>query len=58
MPTALEATTANQVGISGTHIKTLGRWRSNAYQSYIHTNPHHLAKLSAQLLQAPHQDDP
>ena len=51
------ATTANQAGISDTHIKTLGRWRSNVYQSYIHTNPYHLAKLSAQLLQTPHQDD-
>ena len=52
------ATTANQAGISDTHIKALGRWKSNAFQSYIHTNPQQLAKLSAQLLQAPHHDDP
>ena len=36
------ATTANQAGISDTHIKTLGRWKSNAFQSYIHTNPQQL----------------
>ena len=47
------ATTANQVGMSDINIKTLGRWKSNAYQSYIHANPQQLAKLSAQLLQAP-----
>ena len=47
------ATTANQAGMSDINIKTLGRWKSNAYQSYIHTNPQQLAKLSAQLLQAP-----
>ena len=52
------ATTANQAGLSDTHIKTLRRWKSNAFQSYIHTNPQQLAKLSAQLLQAPHHDDP
>ena len=52
------ATTANQASISDTNIKTLGRWKSNAYQSYIHTNPQQLAKLSAQLLQAPHNDEP
>ena len=52
------ATTVNQAGISDTRIKTLGRWQSNAFQSYIHTNPQQLAKLSAQMLQAPHHDDP
>ena len=31
------ATTANQAGISDTDIKTLGRWKSNAFQSYIQT---------------------
>ena len=44
------ATTAKEFGISDLHIKILGRWKSDAYQSYIHTSPRQLVKLSRQLL--------
>ena len=33
------ATTAAAAGLPAWLIKTLGRWRSNAFQSYIHTSP-------------------
>ena len=33
------ATSAKQAGISDVHIKTLGRWQSDAYQRYIRTPP-------------------
>ena len=29
------ATSAKQAGISDTHLKALGRWRSDAYQKYV-----------------------
>ena len=45
------ATTAKDAGVSDSHIKRLGRWRSNVYQSYIRTSPLQLAKLSKQLIQ-------
>ena len=45
------ATSAKQAGISDTHIKTLGRWQSDAYQRYIRTSPQELASLSKQLIQ-------
>jgi len=44
------ATTAKEAGISDLHIKMLGRWRSDAFQSYVRTSPHQLAKLSKQLI--------
>ena len=44
------ATTAKQAGVSDTHIKSLGRWHSNAYQRYIRISPKQLASLSKQLI--------
>ena len=43
------ATTGEAVGFSETQIKTLGRWRSNAYQRYIRPSPSQLAMLSKKL---------
>ena len=33
------ATSAKQAGISDSHIKALGRWRSNSYLKYVHMSP-------------------
>ena len=44
------ATSAKAAGISDLHIKMLGRWQSNAYQSYIRTPPEDLAKFSKLLI--------
>ena len=38
------ATSAKDAGISDVHIKMLGRWRSDAYQAYIHTPRSHFSK--------------
>ena len=46
------ATSAKQAGVSDVHIKTLGRWQSDAYQRYIRTSPKELASLSKQLIRA------
>ena len=43
------ATSAVQAKISDSHIKMLGRWQSNAYQSYVKTPPSELAKLTKKL---------
>ena len=43
------ATTARQVSIPDTIIKMLGRWKSDAYQSYIKTPPQELSNLSRYL---------
>ena len=44
------ATTAAQAGLSHNMIKTLGRWNSEAYQTYIHTKPATLASASLSLI--------
>ena len=44
------ATTARQANIPDTIIKMLGRWKSDAYQSYIKTPPQELSKLSKYLV--------
>ena len=44
------ATSAKQAGISDLHIKMLGRWQSNAYETYIRTPRQQLAALSKQLV--------
>ena len=44
------ATTAAQVGISDSLIQTLGRWKSSAFLSYIHTPQHQLTGVSRLLL--------
>ena len=44
------ATSAADACIPETSIKMLGRWQSDAYQRYIKTPPHDLAKLSKQLV--------
>ena len=48
------ATSAKQAGISDSLLKTLGRWRSNAYQKYIKPSPQDLAKLSKTLTTGTH----
>ena len=48
------ATTAKEAGIADSHIKMLGRWKSNAYQVYIRTPQKELAKLSKQLVAGSH----
>ena len=40
------ATSASLAQLSDTHIQILGRWRSNAFKSYIRPAPRELAKLS------------
>lgn len=47
------ATTAKAAGIDDSHIKMLGRWKSDAYQTYIRTPQEELAKLSKRLVSAP-----
>ena len=49
------ATAASQAGIPETTIKTLGRWRSMAYQQYIRPSPPDLAAMSSQLASAAHK---
>ena len=44
------ATSAKAAGISDLHIKMLGRWQSEAYQTYIKTPPEDLAKFSKLLV--------
>ena len=44
------ATSAKATEISDLHTKMLGRWQSDAYQSYIKTPPGDLAKFSTLLL--------
>ena len=44
------ATSAKQAGISDLHIKMLGRWQSNAYETYIRTPRSQLADFSKQLV--------
>ena len=38
------AITARQANVPDILIKMMGRWKSNAYQSYIRTPPQELAK--------------
>ena len=42
-------TVAHEKGIEDSTIMTLGRWKSNAYQRYIHQE--HLARISLLILQ-------
>ena len=50
------ATSAKQAGISDSLLKTLGRWRSNAYQKYVRPSPQDLAKLSKTLTTGIHKN--
>lgn len=40
------ATTAAERGVGDTTIKTLGRWKSSAYQAYVRLQRSHLAEIS------------
>jgi len=40
------STTAKQAGVSDSHLRTLGRWRSDAYLKYVQLIPQDLARLS------------
>ena len=44
------ATSTAHAGISEPFLKTLGRWKSNAYQKYIKPSPKDLARLSKTLV--------
>ena len=44
------AKTAMETQIPETYIKMLGRWHSDAYQTYIRTPPAELTKLSKKLV--------
>lgn len=46
------ATAAAHAGLPDHLIKTLGRWRCNAYQGYIHSSPQILYKATSQISQA------
>jgi len=43
------ATSAKQAGMSDSHLKALGRWRSDAYLHYMRLSPEDLAGLSKAL---------
>ena len=45
------ATAARNASVSIVDIKSLGRWKSDAYQHYIRTSPKELATLSKQFVQ-------
>ena len=47
------ATTASAVGIPDHLMKTLGRWLSDAYHSYIQTPPVVLEKVASRLMSQP-----
>ena len=47
------ATSTNQAGITDFHSKTLGRWRSNAYQRYITISPASMASTTKYLISKP-----
>ena len=44
------ATSAKRAGISDSHLKALGRWRSNAYLKYVRLSPQDLTNLSRSLV--------
>ena len=46
------ATAAAEAGLPEHLIKTLGRWRSSAYQTYIRSSPNALLKAAKQITQA------
>ena len=46
------ATAAAEAGLPEHMIKTLGRWRSSAYQTYIRSSPNALLKAAKQITQA------
>ena len=43
------ATSAKQAGISDSHLKALGKWKSDTYLQYVHLSPQDLAGLSKSL---------
>jgi len=43
------ATSAKRAGISDSHLKALGRWKSDTYLKYIRVSPQDLANLSKAL---------
>lgn len=47
------ATTATQMGVSDSMIKTLGRWRSSAFMLYIRTPSEQLAAVTSTLVRQP-----
>ena len=42
-------TSAKHVGMSDSHLKALGRWRSDAYLKYVQLSLKDLARLSKSL---------
>ena len=43
------ATSAKRAGVSDSHLKALGRWKSNAYLKYVQLSPMDLVMLSKSL---------
>ena len=43
------ATSAKHAGVSDSHLKALGRWKSDAYLKYVRLSPKDLARLSKSL---------
>ena len=43
------ATSAKQAGIRDSHLKTMGKWRSDAYLKYVRVSLQDMAKLSKTL---------
>ena len=43
------ATSAKRAGVSDSHLKALGRWRSDTYLKYVRLSPKDLARLSKSL---------
>ena len=48
------ATSAKQAGVSDSHLKALGRWKSDAYKKYVRLSPQDLAGLSKSLVSSQH----
>ena len=51
------ATTAAARGIPDSQIKILGRWKSSAFQRYLHPSDGHVAHLAARLSQSSSRDN-
>ena len=43
------ATSAKHARVSDSHLKALGRWKSDAYLKYVRLSPKNLARLSKSL---------
>ena len=51
------ATSARENGLTDSEIMMLGRWKSEAYRTYIDTHPSHILRASRRLQRPPHAVD-